>query len=1324
MRPIILTFFAVLLSVFRLMAGEPHKDPDTLGGHIVFIENLGQWEQPFSYKADLPTGQMFLYNDRIVIDLRDKAMITELLHFKMLSEDERKIRKQPDNLINAHCYEMQFVGANPTDPAGQGKIVPYYNYYFGNDQSRWKSGVGGYRNAYYNNLYDGIDLSVGEEYERLKYEFWVKPGADIKDIKIRYAGVNNLRTENGNLIFGTSLGNVTELQPVAWQIINGDTIFVKCDYAVKNNTVSFVAGANYNKDFALVIDPVVVFGTYSGSTADNWGYTATYDAQGYVYAGGNIFGLGYPVTTGAYQTVYGGNVDIVLTKYNTNGTSLIYSTYLGGSGPEVPNSIVVNSADELYVLATTGSTNYPTTSGCMDNSFNSGTAYTLTYVINYTSGCDLGVTCFNSSGTSLIASTYIGGSANDGLNMDAVLKHNYADDVRGEILLDENSNVFIVGSTASGNFPVTPGVFQTMYGGGSQDGFILKCDRLLTTMIWSTYLGGSGADAIYSISLNELGKLSVAGGTSSTNFPVSANAVMQSFQGGSADGFVSLIQSDGTAVLRSTYWGTSSYDQVYFVETDKQNNVYLLGQSASQGTVLIQNALWNTTGGGQFISKINPPLNTVIWSTRFGNGNGTVNISPTAFLVDYCHNIYLSGWGSPSLNGFGGTAGLPITSGAFQTSTDNNDYYFLCIRDDASDIVFGSYYGGTSSEHVDGGTSRFDRMGRIYQSVCAGCGGLDDFPTTVGAWSNTNNSSNCNNGVVKIDFSLPAIVADFSMPPVICLPYTINFNNTSYFPNPGLATCFWDFGNGITSTNCNPSYTYPTSGVYDVTLIVSDVTACNSADTITKQIIVLSSSTDTLAENNICSGGYTQIGVLPFSDPAITCHWYPSTYLSNANIANPTANPPVTTNYYLVISNGVCFDTLYQTVNVYDLIVDAGNDTSTCSPGIQLTASYSGGTDFTVVWSSNQYFSDTLNAYPSGNTCNSIHTAPHVYYVQVSNGYCTKTDSVFVDYQQMNLNATITQPLCYGDSNGYISLNPSGGVSPLSYVWSTGDTTQTLQNLAIGMYSVTVYDANGCQQSDDMMVSQPTMLGYVSELGPVNCDVACNGFVYGTTTGGTPPYNYIWSNGYTSEDLTGLCEGNYQLTITDSHNCSYQNEYNIEVDYIYDSISAWSDDDTIYQGQSTIIHATSVNGVNYSWTPAGSLLNSYIANTVASPTETTTYTVTLDDGYGCFYTDTVRIVVLEVYCYDPYIFVPNSFTPNGDGNNDVFYIRSRYIENLYFVVFDRWGEKVFETTDPLTGWDGTFRGQLLEPAVFDYYLEIDCFNQVQFIKKGNITLLR
>ncbi|MBN2729325.1 MAG: gliding motility-associated C-terminal domain-containing protein [Bacteroidales bacterium] len=1293
-------------------------------GHIYFVENIGQWEQNFLFKARVTNGAVYLFENKIVFDLYDGEKVRDIMRFKFLSEDEKELKKMPNTDIKYHSYEMSFLNSNKPAIEKEFEYPAYFNYFIGSDPERWKSDVHAWSKITYNGIYDGIDWCVYEQNEYLKHEFRLAPGSNSKDILLEYTDVDNLSIIDGNLSIHTSIGKVLELKPVAWQIVDGDTVFVPCQYNLKGNRVSFSFPESYNKSVELIIDPTLVFSTYSGSTADNWGYTATFDEDGFVYAGGNIFGNGYPTTGGAYQTSYGGNVDVVISKYDTSGTYMIYSTYLGGSGPEVPNSLIVNSANELYILATTGSPNYPVTPGVIDNSFNGGTAYILTYVVNYSSGSDMAITCLNSAGTAIITSSYLGGTANDGLNMSSVLKHNYADDVRGEILLDDNSNVYVVSSTASSDFPTTNGSFQPFFAGGGQDGCITKMDRLLSTIIWSSFLGGTGDDAIYSISLNDDDAPYVAGGTTSTDFPTSSSAVYQTYQGGTADGFVARISPYGSSVVRSTYWGTSAYDQVYFVETDKQSNVYVLGQTGSTGNVLIYNALWNTPGGGQFISKINHVMSNTVWSTRFGTGGGVVDVSPTAFLVDYCNNIYLSAWGGPSLNGFGGTAGLPITSGAFQLTTDNNDYYFLSIKDDASDIVYGSFYGGSSSEHVDGGTSRFDRLGRIYQSVCAGCGGYDDFPTSSGAWSNTNNSTNCNNGVIKMDFNLPAIVADFDMPPVICLPDTVDFMNESYFPNPGISTCYWDFGNGDFSNSCNPSYEYLLSGIYDVTLIVTDATSCNQADTIVKQIIVLSNTTDTLASIGMCLGDVNQIGIPPIADPSITYLWTPSTFLSSNSISNPTAGPPVSTLYTLEISNGYCTDTLLQMVEVFDLQVYAGADTLICAPSLILEATATGGNNITYQWSSDSQFSDMLNASYTDNTAPVIYTAPHWYYVIVDNGYCTAIDSIFVDYQAISTPITDNMPLCNGDCNGSLTVNPSGGLSPYVYTWSNGGNTATINNICAGTYTVTVEDQQGCLVIDNFTLNEPPLLQYSGAATPVNCDVACNGAITGFAQGGTPPLSFTWNSGGTTEDLNNLCQGAYYLTLTDENGCEALDTFFIVVDYIYANIDVWADDDTIYQGQSTDLHSTPIPAVDYTWNPPEGLSNIYDTDPTASPNTTTTYYVELDDGYGCKYIDSVTIVVLEVFCFEPYIFIPNSFTPNGDGQNDVLYIRSQYIEQLYFAIFDRWGEKVFESTDPSLGWDGTFRGELLEPAVYDYYLEIHCYNQLQFFKKGNITLLR
>jgi hypothetical protein len=191
--------------------------------------------------------------------------------------------------------------------------------------------------------------------------------------------------------------------------------------------------------------------------------------------------------------------------------------------------------------------------------------------------------------------------------------------------------------------------------------------------------------------------------------------------------------------------------------------VYVFGQTAAPTGELISNAAYSVSTGGQLLAKFNHGLTSVLWSSRIGAtsgpGVGIPNISPTAFLVDYCDKIYISGWGSNIYIALT-TTGLPVTPDAFQSTTDGQDFYLAVFDIDMSALSYATYFGGAESdEHVDGGTSRFDRRGRVYGAVCAGCGSHDDFPTTPGAWSSTNNSFNCNLGVFKFDFEAPLVIA-------------------------------------------------------------------------------------------------------------------------------------------------------------------------------------------------------------------------------------------------------------------------------------------------------------------------------------------------------------------------------------------------------------------------------------------------------------------------------------------------------------------------------------------------------------------------------------
>lgn len=1295
---------------------------------IEFIENKNQWDSKVEFFAKLNEANIWFENDRITFDLFKPSDLDKFFNGKFLNEEERKLQNF-DGSVNSHAYAMKFVNSNSNVRVeGKGVLPHFLNYFIGNDESKWASEVRVFDEALYKSLYEGIDLRIYSHEGKLKYDYIVAVGTNPDVIKIEFEGLESFEIRNNNLLMHTSVNTVEQMQPYAYQEIEGEVQEVKCEFRIRNNKLIYVFPNSYNKNYELIIDPVLIFSSYSGSNADNWGYTATYDLSGNLYAGGNAFNVGYPVTLGAFQTNFAkGSCDIVISKFNSIGSNLLYSTYLGGRNSEVPHSLIVNKQGELYVYGTTGSADFPMAGNSYDNTFNGGTSFLLTNAIQFKVGTDIIVAKFNAAGTQLLASTFIGGSGNDGLNMFTPLKHNYADDCRGEILLDENDNVYIVSTTASTNFPVTAGSFQPTYGGGSLDGCIVKLDNSLSNIIWASYLGGSGNDAIYSISLDRDENLIVGGGTTSNNFPTTANAIRTVYQGGSADGFITRIDKSGAAIYKSTYWGTSSYDQVYFVEVDRNDNIYALGQSLHSGSALHSNAAWFTPGGGIFITKFQPQLNALVWSTTFGTAPGVINISPTAFMVDKCNSIYLSGWGSNSLGGNVGTAGLPITSNAIQSTTDNNDYYFMAMKDDASALVYATFFGGSSREHVDGGTSRFDKMGTIYQAVCAGCGGLDDFPTTPGALSNVNNSPNCNIGVVKIDFMIPAIVADYSTNAPICLPTAVNFSNNSNIPNPSSTICFWDFGDGNTSNLCSPTHVYSSSGLYDVMLIMSDANSCNLTDTIIKQVLILSDSSDTIPTKYLCDGYDVQIGIPPSVGTGLTFHWQPTTGLSNPNITNPMCSVTTNTLYTLFVSNGLCTDTIYQFVEVISLDVDAGNDTLVCHLNHTLkVVSVSGGSTYSYIWSTNNLFTDTLNTSPNNDYADIFINNSAWYYVKVLSDNCFAIDSIYIGYYSLQTNFTTVSPLCYGDCNGEISVNASGGLSPYTYLWSNNnETTQSISGVCAGSYDVLITDQDGCETIATIILTEPDSIKIKLITTPIHCLESCHGRLRTIASGGTSPYQYSWSNGQTDSVIKELCFGIYNLTVTDNNLCQKSISAEVYVDDIFENIEVWADDYLLWEGQSTWLHATNVPQLSYEWTPSNWLSSPYNSSTLVTPPPGEhTFYVKIDDGFGCVYLDSLKITVSDVYCFEPYLFIPNAFSPDGDNKNDVFYVRGIYIDEMELLIFNRWGELVFESKDKNRGWDGRHKGVLVDPGVFTYYLKIKCFNKVEFIKTGNVTVIR
>ena len=840
--------------------------------YLEFIENKGQWDPKIKFKGDMSAGSFALQATgyRVLLHNKDDLnRLAETTHGHTSAVDRTQITSidkisEPvpaDEggvavVLHSHVYEMRFLNANknpliiPDKPLATGT-----NYFIGNDSSKWASNCKTYQGITYKNVYPNIDVRYYTANGVLKYDFIVNPGGDVKSIAMYFDGVENLKVRDGALHIKTSVDDVTEMSPYTYQLINNNRQEIPCNFNVKGNIVRFDLEGAYSQTATLVIDPSLVFSTFTGSTADNWGYTATYDGKGNFYAGGIVFGSGgiFPVSNGAFQqTFQGGNngtgetngFDIAIMKFDPTGANRIYATYLGGTtGNEQPHSLIVDAAGNLVIAGRTTSSDYPT-KGLLKRYGPGGGVW------------DIVLTKLNATGTALVASVRIGGKGDDGVNIRhkypvlgaESINRNYGDDARSEVILDGVGNIYLASCTQSADFPTTAVSNQTTLGGinakgRAQDAVILKLTPDLSAVIFSVIIGGNDDDAAFVLAINPFNNnVFVAGATASSNFPGNKTGVKYPvFQGGICDGFVAEFTSNGTFV-RDGFFGTSGTDIIYGIQFDKFGMLYISGTTTGSWPIL--NANFSQAAGKQFITKLKPDLSDYIYSTVFGSGSSNPNISPTAFLVDRCENVYVSGWGG-SVNtqeGFpnSGTNGLSVTSDAYQKTTDNSDFYFFVLEKNAQSQLFGSFFGqiGGFGEHVDGGTSRFDVNGVIYQAICANCSTpKPPFPTTPGAWSQINGATDCNLAAVKIAFNLAGIGAGIqaSINGVLrdtsgCVPLVANFTDTLAQGKKYI----WDFNDGsapVTTNKTSISHTFNTIGLYRVKLVSIDSGTCNIADT-------------------------------------------------------------------------------------------------------------------------------------------------------------------------------------------------------------------------------------------------------------------------------------------------------------------------------------------------------------------------------------------------------------------------------------------------------------------------------------------------------------
>jgi gliding motility-associated-like protein len=1098
---------------------------------VRFVKNKGQWNEVIRYRAEIPGGYLVLKRQSVLYVFIDSQ--------SQPSHATGQTNSNVSDIVNGHSVEVFFEGSQTTTQFIENhKNELHHNYFLGNDSSHWASDVPTFSEITYHHIYPNIDLKLYAFRQTVKYEFVVSANADASQIRMKYDGAKDVKLIQNQLQIETSINAFKENRPYTYQEMGDRTQEITTNFKLENNVVSFDFPKGYNKKNTLTIDPELVFSTYSGSVADNWGHTATFDDAGNLYTAGTVHDSGiFPLTGGAFQTRFGGQIDIGILKFNPEGTKLLYATYIGGGFTDIPHSLIVNNRGDLVIFGTTSSSNFPVSAAAFQTRFGGGPGIEPLSGLLMQNGSDTFVAKLSANGNSLLASTFVGGSGNDGLSRTADFTvKNYGDEFRGEVVVDDKDNVYVATTTTSSNFPLSRAIQST--NGGRQDVVVYELDNNLSELKFSTYLGGVGSDAAYGIKWAASGSVYVSGVTRSSNMPVKANSFNR-LLGGQEDGFIAKFTNNQLEQL--SYLGTSSADAAYLVDVDGDENVHIFG--LSEGKYPVSEGVYSNPSSNQFIQTLDKTLSKSVFSTIFGSGRGRPDISPTALDVNECGNIYLSGWGGTvnTKNGYSSessTIGLPVTPDAYRKTTSGNNFYIGILEKKAKSLLYGTFFGSMGlaadkerGDHVDGGTSRFSKSGVIYHATCA-CDAGSAFPTTQSAWSKTNNSPNCNNAAFKFDIDLFRAsfdVFDGSKKDVLqgCPPLTLDFLNTSL----GGKTYTWDIqGNVISRDATQSKYTFTQPGEYKVTLKIFNPLICRGQDIATKTIKVTASKAKASGDTTVCG----DIPVQLKAEGGFKYIWTPATGLSNANIANPIAKVKTTTTFTVQVTDSSCTVSRTVTIKINDTKTDLQvfRDTTICSGRTAQLSVKSGALRYK--WSIT-----TADSAKTNIAVKPLVTTTYTVEAQYADG-CRSSKSVTVKVEDNKPDFKISRDttICEGQA---VQLSAQGGVN---YIWSPSSTLSdsTVKNPIAKPKQTTTYNVtsaypDGCSPRRAVTITierPPQGVSFDASLS-YNCGLPTKIQLQNRTTGATR-YEWILGDGNTTKstnpDLYSYDKnGIYQVTL-------------------------------------------------------------------------------------------------------------------------------------------------------------------------------------------------
>lgn len=660
-----------------------------------FIENKGQW----------PDNILFLtQTNGLNTWITKQGMIYDIYSLK-----------ESDNKINKIGHVVGFKNENQNS---EEKISyetgyqeeGYFNFFIGKDNKKWASNVKLFKEVTIKNIYSGIDMRYYYQNENLRYDYIIHPNANPNQIQVTIDGaINYFINAQGELVFYTRFGELKQTQLFTYQFINGKKKEIRSSFKLVGNSIQFDLG-DYDKSKPLIIDPLI-WSSFIGGGGNDRAYTVV-EKNGNAYISGwcsKFLGADFPTTPGAYDTTYN-STEAFVSKFNNNGSSLVYSTFIGpvsnsGGGNVHADGVFlsVDSSGNAYITGIADGT-YPTTPGVFDTTTTNGVFVTKlnstgsvllystfigngnpraittddkgyayitgsalsgfpttvgAYDVSNNGSFDAFVTKLDTNASSLIFSTYIGGSGN------------YEDGF--DIITDTSYNVYITGRTSSSNFPTTLGCYDNTFNGGSgpfpYDAFIAKLNSSGSSLLFSTFIGGTDNDEAYGLDIDNNNNVYITGYTESPDFPITTGAYDTT--NNSSDAFILKLNNTGSNLSYSTFFGNGGSQEGLAIALDQNNNVWFCGTTT--GTMPITSDAFDNIMDEGFFAGLNLSSSTLLYCSYVGGTTtGAVNV-PKSVDTDLMGGIYLAGWT--------GATDFPITTGAFQTTnasfTGYNDAFLL-----------------------------------------------------------------------------------------------------------------------------------------------------------------------------------------------------------------------------------------------------------------------------------------------------------------------------------------------------------------------------------------------------------------------------------------------------------------------------------------------------------------------------------------------------------------------------------------------------------------------------------------------------------------------